>query len=141
MKLPLLARRLVFNLFSVIFFLSISYCRGESTPAIFVAEGFLDAHYVRIDLVSAKKYCHGLARSRIDEEIRLTEGRQIDSAADRPRVYYRLLEENVRSPSVVSLRYRLDLDVGGIGRLEKSVLLTLRGSEGDWYVVNFREFD
>ena len=141
MKFSLLPRRLIFTVFSVILCLSISYCGGESSPAISVAEGFLDAHYVRIDLVSAKEYCQGLARSRIDEEIRLTEGRQIDSAAGRPRVYYRLLEENVRSPSVVSLHYRLDLDVGGIGRLEKSVLLTLRGREGDWRVVNFREFD
>jgi len=140
-KLLLRLRRLVSTLASVICCLSMSYCSGGGSPAISAAEGFLDAHYVRIDLVSAKGYCRGLARSRIDEEIRLTEGRQIDSAAGRPRVYYRLLEESLRGPSVVSLRYRLDLDVVGVGRLEKSVLLTLREGEEGWRVVNFREYD
>ena len=124
-----------------VWLLLLNTCQPDAHTAQGTAELFLDAHYVRIDLPTAKAYCAGFARSRVEEEIRLTEGLAIDATTRQPRVYYELLEETPRGEASVSFRYQADFDVDGAGRFTKNIVLTLRQQAEGWRVVNYREYD
>ena len=116
-------------------------CKPDPNTAQGTAEGFLDAHYVGIDLSAAKAYCTGFARSRVEEEIRLTADQVIDASVRQPRVYYQLVEETPRGEASVAFLYTADFEVDGAGRFTKKILLTLRHQEDGWRVVNFSEYD
>src|SRR5919198_5122692 len=90
-------------------------CRSDPHSARGVAEQFLDAHYVEIDLQAAKPYCTGLALSRLEDEIRLTEGQAIDENTRKPQVHYRLMEEKPRGEKSVSFLYETAISVDGAG--------------------------
>ena len=116
-------------------------CRSDPHSARGVAERFLDAHYVEIDLQAAKPYCTGLALSRLEDEIRLTEGQAIDANTRKPQVHYRLMEEKPRGEKSVSFLYETAISVDGAGEFTKKVLLTVRQGDQGWRVANYSEFD
>jgi hypothetical protein len=116
-------------------------CQSDPQSARGVAERFLDAHYVQINLEAAKVLCIGLARSRVEDEIRLTSGAVIDANTRPPQVYYKLIEEKARNERNASLLYETTFAVAGAGQFTKRILLTLRQDEGDWRITNFKEFD
>ena len=120
---------------------AISACQPDPHSPQGVAEGFLDAHYVWIDLHKAKTYCTGLALSRIEEEIRLTEGVSIDGNTRQPKVYYSLLKETPRGKNRISLQYEATVTVSGVDQFRKEILLTLGQEEAGWRVLNYTEFD
>lgn len=119
----------------------LSACQSDPNSPQGVAERFLDAHYVTMDLQVAKTYCTGLARKRVEEEIRLTEGQAVDANTRRPKVYYSLLKETPRGDNRVSLQYEAKITVDGAGEFQKEFLLTLREEEEGWRVMNYSEFD
>ena len=119
----------------------VSACQPDPATARGTVERFLDAHYVRIDLPTARAYCTGFALSRIEEEIRLTQGQPIDAATRPPRVYYNLKETTPRGESRTSFVYELDFLVEGAGRFTKNVVLTLQRRAEGWRVVNYLEYD
>jgi hypothetical protein len=116
-------------------------CHSDPHSARGVAERFLDAHYVRIDLQAAKALCTGLALHRVEDEIRLTAGTQIDDSTRPPQVYYQLLEEQSRGSGRAALLYETTFAVDGAGQFTKKILLTLRQGNAGWRVANFKEFD
>ena len=116
-------------------------CRSDPHSARGVAEGFLDAHYVEINLQAAKPYCTGLALSRLEDEIRLTEGQAVDESTRKPQVHYRLLEERPRGEKSTTFVYETRISVDGAGDFTKKVLLTMRQDEQGWRVANYSEFD
>lgn len=125
----------------VFLFYGLNACQSDPNSPHGVAERFLDAHYVTMDLQAAKAYCIGLARKRVEEEIRLTEGQVIDVNTRRPRVYYTLLKETPRGEKRVSLQYVAKITVDGAGEFQKEFLLTLGEEEEGWRVMNYSEFD
>ena len=135
------ARRFSPILFCLVWLVLLGACQPDPHTAQGTAELFLDAHYVHIDLPTAKAYCAGFARNRVEEEIRLTEGLTIDATTRQPRVYYELLEETLRGESSVSFLYKADFDVDGAGRFTKNIVLTLRNQAEGWRVINYREYD
>ncbi|HKA34002.1 MAG TPA: hypothetical protein VKH64_12355, partial [Candidatus Binatia bacterium] len=54
-------------------------CGRDLKTAQGVADEFVDQHYVNINLQRAREYSVGLARDKIDDEIRLTSGQAIDA--------------------------------------------------------------
>jgi hypothetical protein len=116
-------------------------CQSDPHSARGVAERFLDAHYVEINLQAAKPYCMGLALSRLEDEIRLTEGQSIDENTRKPQVHYRLMEEKPRGEKSVSFLYETTISVDGAGEFTKKVLLTVRQGDQGWRVANYSEFD
>jgi hypothetical protein len=116
-------------------------CQSDPHSARGVAERFLDAHYVEINLQAAKPYCTGLALSRLEDEIRLTEGQSIDENTRKPQVHYRLMEEKPRGDKGVSFLYETLVSVDGAGEFTKKVLLTMRQGDQGWRVANYSEFD
>lgn len=118
-----------------------SACYSDPQSARGIAEQFLDAHYVQIDLQTAKAFCTGLALSRVEDEIRLTTGTTIDEGTRPPQVYYRLIEEKARNQENASFLYETVFSVDGAGQFSKRILLTLRQGDEGWRVANFKEFD
>jgi hypothetical protein len=114
-------------------------CAGGDGPRA-VAERFLDAHYVRIDLPASRGYTEGLAQQKIDDEIRLTSGQAIDDGTRMPRVHYRLREEQVRGDDVVSFAYDATFRVDGADPLHRTLQLTVRRGGDGWKVTNYHEY-
>ncbi len=83
--------RMTLAIFSWALFLSA--CGRDLGTAQGVVEEFVDQHYVKIDLPQAKAYAVSVALEKINEEIRLTAGQQIDASTRKPKVNYQLLEK------------------------------------------------
>jgi hypothetical protein len=105
-----------------------------------VAERFIDAHYVRIDLGASRAYTRGLALQKVDDEIRLTAGQTIDDGTRVPRVHYTLADEQVRSDDVVSYTYDATFRVEGADPVERTLQLTVRRGDDGWKVTNYQEY-
>ncbi|MEA2624251.1 MAG: hypothetical protein QOD06_296 [Candidatus Binatota bacterium] len=116
-------------------------CRPDAGSARGVAERFLDAHYVDIDLGTAEGLAAGVARNKVAEERRLTTGHRIDETTRKPTVYYRLLEQYPEGEARVRFVYRATFAVDGAGNFDRRILLVLRREQADWKVANFEEFE
>jgi hypothetical protein len=114
-------------------------CRPDPSTARGTAERFLDAHYVRIDLEGSLPFTSGLARHKVEEEIRLVDGQAIDEATRKPTVHYRLLEEHPEGEGAVNYLYRGSITVEDAGRFERRWLVTVRREDGGWRVTNYQE--
>jgi hypothetical protein len=137
---PRWAVGLAFSLLVVGLAVAVS-CRPDPASQRGVAERFLDAHYVQIDLAAAQALTAGVAERKVAEERRLTAGYDIDAATRQPSVHYRLLEERPEGEDRSRFVYRARFSVPGGGRFERRILLVMRREEGGWKVVNFEEFE
>lgn len=115
-------------------------CSGGEVTSRAVAERFLDAHYVHIDLPASRAYTDGVARQKVDDEIRLTSGQTIDDTTRVPRVHYRLVQEQLRGDDVVSYSYEATFRIDGADPLERTLQLTVRRSGEGWKVTNYHEY-
>ena len=115
-------------------------CKGEgdATPRG-VAEAFLDRHYVEIDLAGSREYTVGLARSKVDERIRLTAGYAIDAGTRKPRVYYKLRERRDAGGRTAFL-YQLTIRQEDASEFSRKVLVRVRKEEPGWRVSNYMEY-
>ena len=115
-------------------------CGGEGdTTAQGAAEAFLDWHYVQIDLPRSREYTVGLARSKVDEQIRLTAGHAIDTGTRKPRVYYKLLERREARGRTAFL-YRVTIRPEDGGEFSRRLLIRVRKEEAGWRVSNYMEY-
>ena len=137
----LLTPRLLTRVVLILIVFALSACHSDISTPQGIAERFLDAHYIAIDLPTAKSYCTGLALRRVEDEIRLTTGQAIDEHTRKPQVNYRLLEEKPRDEANTSFLYEATFSVDGAGQFQKKVLLTLRQTPEGWRVANYSEFD
>jgi hypothetical protein len=106
------------------------------------AEHFLDAHYVRMDLVRSHSLASGVAQSKIEREIDLVAEFSGEEKPPLPHVHYSL--ESVRDgEGMKTFQYSLRIQAQGAATaLQKEVLLTLREDEsGNWGVTNFSDSD
>ena len=122
--------------------LIVSGCHGGTGSARGAAESFLDEHYVHIDLEAAKRYCVGVALSKVEDEQRLVGDQQIDASTRRPRVSYRLAEQREDTGDGVTLVYAATLrfDDGDTTSLHWLVT-TRREPDGTWKVSNYQEYE
>lgn len=114
-------------------------CQRDLSTAEGVVEEFLDQHYVEIDLIKSKEYTTGLAREKIDDQIRLTQGQAIDESTRKPRVYYTLLERR-QSRTGVSFLYELTIRPDDAAEFRRRVRLNARQVGSNWRVSNFIEY-
>ena len=136
-KLSLLA-----SMRAVVFALGVlctTACRPDATTPRGAAERFLDAHYVRIDLPAALEVTSGLARHKVEDEIRLVQGQEIDDSTRKPTVHYRLLEEHPDGDHAVNYLFRANITVEDADGFERRWLVTVRREESGWRVTNYQE--
>ncbi len=103
-----------------------------------VAEAFLDAYYVHIDLERARELCSGLARDKIEREIGLRGDLRIDRDTRAPKVGYSLRERRAEGDTHRFV-YRLSIRPQGADAFERTVIVTVRGAPGRWTVTNYSE--
>ena len=115
-------------------------CGRDLNTAQGVAEEFVDQHYVHFDLQKAKNYAVSVALAKINEEIRLTTGQQIDASTQKPRVNYTLLEKKESEKrSTYLYEGRIQSDDGT--SFTRKWLITARVEGNQWRVSNFTESD
>lgn len=120
--------------------LALAGCQGEGdTTPRGAAEAFMDSHYVEIDLAKAREFTAGLARSKIDEELRLTSGQAIDVATRKPRVYYKLLQRR-ESRGRTAFVYELTIRPDDGGEFTRKLMIRVRKEEAGWRVSNYMEY-
>ena len=120
--------------------LLLSACGRDLNTAQGVAEEFVDQHYVHFDLQKAKNYAVSVALAKINEEIRLTAGQQIDASTQKPRVNYSLLEKKESEKrSTYLYEGRIQSDDGT--SFTRKWLITARVEGNQWRVSNFTESD
>lgn len=114
-------------------------CHGGG-PARTVAEQFLDAHYVEIDLEAAKQHCVGVARAKVEEEQRLVGDQHIDASTRRPHVGYRFVEQRDEAPDRVTFIYdgTVRFDDGTTSTL-RWLVTTRQDADGSWKVSNYQD--
>jgi hypothetical protein len=131
-------RRISFALLLIV----IAACHGSSNAARSAAEGFLDEHYVHINLEAAKQYCSGVARFKVEEEQRLVGDQQIDASTRRPRVTYSLAETKDEAQDGATFVYNAKVHFEDGGDTALRWLVTVRrDSDGSWKVSNYQEFE
>jgi hypothetical protein len=116
-------------------------CGRDLKSAQGVADEFVDQHYVNIDLQRAREYAVGLARDKIDDEIRLTRGQAIDAATRKPKVHYELVEKKQESDARVSFFYKGTIEVEDAPEFTRRWLVVARKEGDGWRVSNFTEYD
>ena len=121
--------------------LAAASCRSDPATPRGTAELFLDAHYVRIDLAATLPFTSGLARQKVEDEIRLVSGQQIDETTRKPSVHYKLLEEHPDGDAAVNYLYRGTITVEDADRFERRWLVTVRQADGGWRVTNYQELN
>jgi hypothetical protein len=126
---------------SAVLLLCAAACRPDPSTPRGTAERFLDAHYVHIDLPSALPFTSGLARQKVESEIELVRGVEIDEATRKPTVHYTLLEERPDGAEAVSYVYRGRIAVDGADSFERRWLVTVRQEPDGWRVTNYQEFE
>ena len=124
----------------VVALLAVSACKDPSS-ARGVAERFLDAHYVKIDLAAAEALTGGVAGKKLGDERRLVGENAIDETTRHPHVYYRFVEERAAGAERAHLVYVATFAVDGADTFDRRILLVLQRSEGSWKIVNFEEFE
>jgi hypothetical protein len=120
--------------------LLLSACGRDLGTAQGVAEEFVDQHYVQIDLPKAKAYAVSIALEKVNEEIRLTAGQQIDASTRRPKVNYQLLEKK-ESGGRASFLYEGTIQSDDGTSFTRKWLVTARKEGAQWRVSNFTESD
>jgi hypothetical protein len=119
--------------------LSVAACRPDPSTPRGTAERFLDAHYVHIDLRSALPFTSGLARHKVESELELVKGVDIDDTTRKPTVHYTMLEERPDGAESVSYLYRGSIAVDGADSFERRWLVTVRRESDGWRVTNYQE--
>ncbi len=118
----------------------IGACGRDLGTAQGVVEEFVDQHYVRIDLPKAKEHAVSIALEKINEEIRLTAGQQIDASTRKPKVNYQLLEKK-ESVGRASFLYEGTIQSEDGTSFTRKWLVTARKEGAQWRVSNFTESD
>ncbi|HEY6201238.1 MAG TPA: hypothetical protein VI231_21725 [Candidatus Binatia bacterium] len=116
-------------------------CGHDLKTAQGVADEFVDQHYVNINLPRAREYSVGLARDKIDDEIRLTRGQAIDASTRKPKVHYQLLETKQESEGRISFFYKGTIEVEDAPEFTRRWLVVARKEGDGWRVSNFTEYE
>jgi len=117
----------------------VAACGPDRGTARGTAESFLDAHYVAIDLERSRDMTAGLARHKVSEEIRLTEGVEIDDTTRQPLIRYELLEERPSGDDAAQYLYEASISPEDAETFERRWLLTVRREPDGWRVTNYEE--
>ena len=126
--------------FLLLLWFFVSACGHDLGTPQGVAEEFVDHHYVRIDLSKAKTLAVSVALHKVNEEIRLTAGQQIDASTQKPRVHYTLVEKK-EGPERASFLYEGSIQSDDGTSFSRKWLISVRKEGGHWRVSNFTESD
>jgi hypothetical protein len=109
----------------------------SSDPRRGAAERFIDELFIKIDQQAARRLTTGLATSKVDEEIRLKAGQQIDESTRQPSIHYTFVQAGGSGGDTASLVYDLHVAPDGADAFTRRLILTMRREGGEWKVANY----
>jgi hypothetical protein len=109
----------------------------SSDPRRAAAERFMDELFIKIDQQAARRLTTGLATSKVDEEIRLKAGQQIDESTRQPSIHYTFAQSGGSEGDTASLVYDLHVAPDGADAFTRRLILTMRRDGGEWKVANY----
>jgi hypothetical protein len=114
--------------------------RGNS--AEWVGGQFVQAYYVQIDQARALEFTTGLARERLQQELRQVTSlrRSGDLERARPQVSYALARTQPEGRQVL-LIYDLTITPPQVAPILKKILIITERLGEEWKVINFTETD
>jgi hypothetical protein len=127
------------RLVALVVVLLVSACSPDTDTPRGVAEAFLDEHYVRMNLPAAAEHTTGLARHKVEDEIRLKEGQEIDASTMKPSVGYSLEEERTDDGERYTFLFRGKVRLSGGDTFEMHWMINVKRAAGAWKVSNFKE--
>lgn len=114
----------------------------SNDPARAAADRFVDRYYVEIDLPRARDEAVGLARDKVEREMKLLEGVAPAEESVRPSIHYRFLEkQDAEGRDRRGYLYELTITFHGGDKVQRRALVTVRQDEGVWHAANFQEID
>ena len=107
------------------------------------AERFVDAYYVEIDLSRARDEAVGLARAKVEDQMKLLSGQAMPDPASRPSVHYRFLEQDqaARANDRRGYLFELTISFDGGEQIHRRALVTVAQESDAWHAANFQEID
>ncbi|HEY7555976.1 MAG TPA: hypothetical protein VIH18_14335 [Candidatus Binatia bacterium] len=121
-----------------VFAILLGACGNDLTTAQGVVEEFVDQRFVQFDLAKAKLYAVSIALEKVNEELRLTAGHNIDASTQKPRINYKLLEKR-ESDRRASFLYEGTITSDDGTSFTRKWLIAARKEGSDWRVSNFTE--
>ena len=115
---------------------------SRSNSAEWVGGQFVQAYYVQIDQARALAFTSGLARERLQQELRqVTQLRRSgDLERARPQVSYTLTRTQPEGRQVL-LIYDLTITPSQVAPILKKILIITERLGEEWKVINFTETD
>ena len=117
-------------------------CRSNANTAQGVAERFVEAHYVHMNLHDAQGYAVGPAQSKVAEEQKLIGDQAIDESTRKPSVTYVLKETRPEAADQVIFVFEGTIRIEDADTFTRQWLVSTRlQADGQWKVSNFQDFD
>lgn len=121
------------------FTLSAQACSSES-PAQKVADRFIEAYYVQLDVKEAVQFTEGLAKEKLEQQLKLMVGDGgPEPASGRPRVTYALTEKQHPTADSAIYVYSINTHMEDIGK--RTVFVKLRREGNQWIITQYTEDD
>ncbi len=112
--------------------------RGNSARG--VVDRFIEARYILIDQKQMQELTTGLALDKIHDEIKLTQGQNIDQSTRKPVVHYALEKTRTEGDKTTFL-FKARIDVPEGGTFKKFWMITAKKDGEVWKVSNYSEYD
>lgn len=124
---------------TVPFAISATAC-NKTSPAQQVADQFMEAYYVRIDVASAVPFTEGLAKEKLQGQLSLMQSDGgPESASGKPSVSLSLIDQKTPTPDSAIYVYKVKTGVKDLG--DRNVFVKLRQTGDKWLVSQFTEDD
>ena len=112
--------------------------RGNSARG--VVDRFIEARYILIDQKQMQELTTGLALDKIHDEMKLTQGQNIDQSTRKPVVHYALEKTRTEGDKTTFL-FKARIDVPEGGTFKKFWMITAKKDGEVWKVSNYSEYD
>ena len=113
----------------------LSACSPTRSPDV-VARTFVDHLFVEGDQQATVPLTEGLARVKVEEELRLLAQQPPSRDDERPRIFYRELRREIEDDSM-TFYYRLTVLVIGDQPHEPELIVHVRPTNDAWHVSNY----
>jgi hypothetical protein len=118
--------------------LTVSACGKQPEPEQ-VARKFMESYYINMSLKEAQTLSMGLAKEKLENQIRLLDGQSITAGTNVPKVDIHLLSSEPGQDGEVSFIFEVTPRAQDVGK--RKVYVKVRQENGRWLISQFTESD
>jgi hypothetical protein len=124
------------DLYRLLLCVGLAACTQPTRSPQAAARAFVDRFFVEFNQPAALPLTEGVARAKVQEELRLLEDQPPSTTDERPRVYYRQISEQTQDDGM-AFHFRLTVVVIGEQPVEPELIVRVRSSGDQWRVSNY----